>query len=128
MTNWEKYKDEILKYSTCGGFAVVDGKLKLCELTYCADCDMSDNNGFGICEETKLKWLDEEYKEPSPYEGWEIDDKIEVSSDGLAWNKRHFAGISEKGKPLAWVAGRTSWSSECDDDKAEWGYARKVEE
>ena len=28
MTNWGKYKEEIIKIAVCGGFTVVNGELK----------------------------------------------------------------------------------------------------
>lgn len=46
--------------------------------------------------------------EISPYETWNIDDKIFVSDTDQCWHPRHFAGISAEGKPLAWLDGKTS--------------------
>jgi hypothetical protein len=67
----------------------------------------------------------------SPYEDFEIDDKVFVwnYSNVYARKKRHFAGISKDGKPLAYVAGKTSWGSSDVDYKdavAEWDYCAKA--
>ncbi len=56
--------------------------------------------------------------EVSPYKNFKIDDKVIVwdgSSDledqDIRINKRHFAGISSGGRPLAFVGGRTSYTA-----------------
>ncbi|WP_298752119.1 hypothetical protein [uncultured Arcobacter sp.] len=66
--------------------------------------------------------FDKTLVEVSPYEDWKIDDKIEVSDDGIKWRKRHFAGINGNGNPIAWADGTTSWSA---SDSYSWKYARK---
>jgi len=53
--------------------------------------------------------------EVNPYEDWPIDTKV------LCWNgnhkvtkfKRHFAGVGENGKALAWGDGKTSFTETC---------------
>ena len=50
--------------------------------------------------------------EVSPYEDIPIDAKVLVRSGGLGnWHRRYFAGVSDSGKPMAWVEGTTSWST-----------------
>jgi hypothetical protein len=65
--------------------------------------------------------------EVRPYEDWEIDDRIEVSADGIYWHKRHFAGIANDGIPMTWNAGLSSWTEEYNGGKVPWKYARKPE-
>lgn len=50
--------------------------------------------------------------EITPYEDINIDDKVWVWNDGGFKYKRHFAGICEDGRPMAWDSGSTSWSTE----------------
>ena len=130
MTNWEKYKDEILKVAACHCVAVVNGEPKPCILSDCVDCDFIKSNEDINCGRLRLKWLDEEYKEPSPFDDWEIDDKIEVkNTPDERWHKRYFAGVNEAGECLAWHRGKTSWV--CNNEevcKVVWDFARKVEE
>jgi hypothetical protein len=66
--------------------------------------------------------------EVNPYEDWEIDDKIEVSEDGVDWRRRHFAGVDKKGKLSAWASGKTRWSNADESNPVFWRYARKPKE
>lgn len=64
--------------------------------------------------------------EISPYADFKIDDKVlvwEVNTSSKS--KRHFAGISEDGNPMAWSDGQTSFTS---DLKTEWDHCIKYEE
>lgn len=60
MTNFEKWKDEILEITNHGTYiAVVNGKPVTCEMTNCNKCEL------GIqCNVHRFNWLYEEYKEP----------------------------------------------------------------
>jgi hypothetical protein len=49
-------------------------------------------------------------EEHKPYKDWPIDCKVRVRTTG-EWTNRHFAGVNEEGKPLAWDNGQTSHSS-----------------
>jgi hypothetical protein len=49
--------------------------------------------------------------EVSPYEDFKIDEPVMVRTAGLSWYKRHFAGVTEGGKPLAWPDGGSSFST-----------------
>lgn len=52
--------------------------------------------------------------EVSPYEDFKIDDKVLVWNEGDhedVKRRRYFAGIGTNGKPLVFVEGSTSWSS-----------------
>jgi len=65
--------------------------------------------------------------EVSPYEDFEIDEPVMVSDfDCLFWNKRYFAGINDRGKPMAWSNGKTSWLS--NGEKRTWSYCRRPTE
>lgn len=59
MTNFEKYKDEILKIATESNSnpAKKDGVLVTCKGLSCAVCDF---NGVGKCRENRFKWLYED--------------------------------------------------------------------
>ena len=49
--------------------------------------------------------------EVTPYDDFEIDEPVLVryTKDDY-WTRRHFAGISQNGRPLAWEDGQTSWT------------------
>ena len=50
--------------------------------------------------------------EVSPYEDFEIDDKVLVSNtNNVSWIKRHFAGVDDYGRPLVFKYGMTSWTT-----------------
>ena len=58
MTNFEKYKNEILKLSTQGDAeipAIVNGKPASCDNTRCEDCELGDD-----CTRDFFKWLYED--------------------------------------------------------------------
>ena len=63
--------------------------------------------------------------EVTPYDHIKIDDPVLVY-DSLKGekHKRHFAGVNEKGQPLTWCEGRTSFTT---NDNIEWNYCEKVE-
>lgn len=129
MTNFEwmleNDKDLVKSLILGNRLAKESGKLTTCACMSCTRCDWYEE-----CDDYDYnylrKWLDEEYKEPSFYDDWEIDDKIEVSDDGEYWYKRYFAEVSKNGYPATWNNGATSWSS--NNGKECWRYARKVEE
>lgn len=57
-TNYEHYKDEIIKNSGFQ-FSLVDGKLHQCSDVRCLDCGFSTGHG---CSENIKKWLKKPYK------------------------------------------------------------------
>lgn len=62
MTNFEKYKDEILPLAKNNrGFAFRMNKITACKLTGCENCIFT-----GSCIANRIKWLYEEYQEPAP--------------------------------------------------------------
>lgn len=120
MNNFEKYKDdEALETSA---FGLVNGKPKKCCNINCGACEFND----GLCTKTKMEWLKAEYEEPKINlpKDLPIDAKIEVSPDGIHWEKRHFAEFADEGVNT-WSDGQTSWTT---DMKLNWSYARLPKE
>lgn len=64
MTNFEKYKDEILKISKNGTIAVNKQKNMPvhCSTTPCSECIFRSDT----CTSQLINWLYEEYQEPAP--------------------------------------------------------------
>lgn len=63
MTNFEKYKDEILKIianSDCEIVAVKNGAPVPCDDIECDDCDIRDKSGNGACVSDLIRWLYED--------------------------------------------------------------------
>lgn len=59
--------------------------------------------------------------EVSQYDEFKIDDKVIVwNGNGITKYKRYFAGVSTKGKPMAWTGGTTSFSCGGNLDITEW--------
>lgn len=62
MTNFEKYKDEILslheQYQNKGAPALKDGKIVNCNQIHCKECDLNNNEVY--CNYTFVRWLYEE--------------------------------------------------------------------
>ena len=110
MTNYEKYKDDIIKTL----------------LNNCENCQFNDECG----SDTFRKWLDSEYveleKEEVDWSKGPIDTKVLVSSDGVTWYKRYFAGIDTcTNECLAWLGGATSWAIR---SKRAWKYVKLYKE
>lgn len=90
-----------------GNFSLVNGKIKECNYEMCHKC------AFAISEECTgecTKWLYAEYEEPAI--NWAkvpIDAKIIITMPNGNKMRRHFAGLSEDGKPCYFAFGRDSW-------------------
>lgn len=115
------------RYKTRSGLDVevlkVDLKAKQPVVAYVTTKDGSQSAGHfckngSYIEESTIYDLD--LIEVSPYDEFQIDDKVGVSNDGLNWHKRHFAGVSSDGRAMVFDHGRTSWSS--DGRKSPWNY------
>lgn len=121
MTNYEKYKDELIGIISSGdSISIVNGKPRYCANTNCSECY------FGECDciDGIIEWLNSEYAEPSVcWSKVAVDTPILVSVDGSSWHKRHFAERSGDGV-LAWELGGTSWTTVC---KQRWQYAKLAE-
>lgn len=50
--------------------------------------------------------------ECKPYEDFKMDEPVMVSSDGVTWFPRHFAGVNSAGYATFWTEGTTSWTAE----------------
>lgn len=128
MTNYEKYKDELIKKAIIKTPIAMDihtGKVVDCGNMDCRDCGFS--TGKGCCIED---WLDSEYVESKKEEvDWSkvpIDTKVLVSSDGVTWYKRYFAGVLCKtGCPQVFANGADNWSNSLTES---WKYIKLYEE
>lgn len=128
MTNFEKYRDEILRITKkSSSIALINGVPVGCEsLDDCFSCDLYHKD-LVKCRINLIKWLYEEYTEP------EIDwSKVAIDAPILVqdiiskqWLRRYFAGLDENGNVLAWSYGKTSWTT--DGDKYRCKYAKLAE-
>ena len=105
MTNYEKYKDELIKKCITSNRCtdrrqfILEKLGKACGNEICSSCT-----------ELVEKWLEAEYEEPTvDWSKVEVDTQIFVF-DLDEWIPRHFAKF-EGGKVYAWNDGRTSFSS-----------------
>ena len=128
MKNYEKYADEIKRYSDS---QVLCDEIKIPFILEpigksCArdiDCD--------TCQTLTTLWLLEEYEEPKEPEEPETDwSNVKVDTPILVrqgktgdWLERHFAKY-ENGTVYAWVDGQTSWTGA---DEIKWKYAKLAE-
>lgn len=125
MTNYEKYRDEIIKTASesadfCSDF-IVPKTLKTMKYE-CSDisCD--------VCHALFSVWLIDEYKESEiDWSKVPVDTKIYVRDyEGVEWNSMYFAKY-ENEKVYSWSCGGTSWS--CDKNEIiSWEYAKLAEE
>jgi hypothetical protein len=74
-----------------------------------------NNGSYGVAFSSACDLI-----EVSPYDEFQIDDKVGVSNDGMNWHKRHFAGVSSDGRAMVFDKGMTSWSS--SGRKSLWNY------
>lgn len=112
MTNYEKYKDDIIKTL----------------LNNCENCQFNDECG----SDTLRKWLDSEYVESEKEEvDWSkvpIDTKVLVSDDNGNWVRGYFAGYDRRNKVIyTFTLGATSWTNE-DMGRTEWRYGKLAED
>lgn len=122
MTNYEKYRKQIEKFTCLGinfGFNEKTEKFYACYNTSCKNCMFS-----GGCIENKIKWAYSEYIEQEvDWSKVAVDTPILVSSDNIDWYCRHFAKY-ENGLFYVWDDGRTSYTTNA---KSTWEYAKLVE-
>ena len=132
MKNYEKYADEIKRYSDS---QVLCDEIKIPFILEpigksCArdiDCD--------TCQTLTTLWLLEEYEEPKEPEEPEIDwSKVKVDTpilvrdaENTEWLKKHFAKY-EDGIVYVWNLGRTSWSAPNNKSVSAWQYAKLIED
>lgn len=130
MTNYEKYKDEIIKALFVTGSIGINketGEFLGCGNLHCdEDCLFGIDTG-GMCTlETAQKWLDSAYVESKKEEiDWSkvpIDTKVLVSEDNKNWYRRYFAGILCKTNcPQVFANGADSWSNSLTES---WKYIK----
>lgn len=67
MTNYEKYKDELIKIlsnNVICGLAIQNGKPAVCDGIPCSECDFAGQNSrSGTCAQKLKDWLNAEYVE-----------------------------------------------------------------
>lgn len=113
------------KYKTRDGRPVrilcVDRKDPVLKVVYAYEVD-----GFeGIaCEDIHGENLIEVH----PWEDFKIDDPVLVSDDKVNWHKRHFAGISVGGSPMAFNNGWSSFTVEQELDVTSWNFCKKPDQ
>lgn len=111
MTNYEHYKDELIKISCFDHLAKEKNVVTRCGKICCVDCDFNADAELN-CTNKREKWLDEEYVE-APAVDWSkvaVDTKIYVKKeDDDRWIPRYFAKY-ENGKVFAFIQGGTSFS------------------
>lgn len=128
MTNYEKYRDEIIKIQKYSANDCLDFVIPNVLEPMDFDCD---NISCDTCHRLFSVWLLNEYKEPEkPEVYWSkvaVDTPILVrNSENEEWYKRYFARY-ENETVYAWVSGCTSWSSIDDDDVYVWKYVKLAE-
>lgn len=135
MTNYEKYKDELIKHVIAQsyiGLEIHTNKLVDCSDLCCEKCKFNAN-GASVCKNAceMEKWLDSEYVEPEKEEvDWSkvpIDAPVMVSDDNENWCKRHFAYYRDK---RIWVFnnGLTSWTIKDLSEVTDWVYGKLLED
>lgn len=128
MTNFEKYKDILLKLKSEGrGIALYENKPIACVTINCAACEWREDTGIG-CEYSLFKWLYEECTEPQvDWSKVKVDTPILVREGiGCEWMRRYFAKYEhENGKVYTWNDGRTSWNAKY---AISWEYAKLLGE
>lgn len=122
MTNWDKYKNEIIEAKRRNSVAVfIQDHLKEIGIN-----QFTDNDVIGVYFNI---WLGEEYVEPKePEVDWtevKVDTPILVRGNVKGdWIRRYFAKY-EDGSVYAWPDGVTSWTSKDWYGKpVEWKYAQ----
>ena len=132
MKNCEKNIQDIMPFMAAGitWRKTASGEIKKCEGEDCNNCDFFSYNGS--CSDEKLKWLNSEYEESKEID-WDNDidwNRVPVDTpvlvrDGKAdkREKRHF-DRKEGRHYLAWVDGRTSFTSDSKIKPYSWRYCQ----
>mgnify|MGYP000119719933 FL=1 len=129
MLNKEKYMNELLEFAcTDNKLAITkDGKLRECRGVRCNECAF-ENDGMASCDNSRRKWMEQEYKEPQvDWSRVPVDTPILVRhSESCGWDRRYFAKYNN-GLVYAWKQGTTSWSAEDPAYVCDWKYAKLAE-
>lgn len=108
MKNFEKFEKEIREIGL-KDFGLVHGcPIRCSDIAACSDCDFE---GYDGCEKTSLDWLYAEYESPVGIDWTKvpIDARIIITMPNGSKMRRHFAGLSEDGKPCYYAFGIDSW-------------------
>ena len=117
------------KYRTRGGVKVNrvlcvdrrDGAYPVVVELELGEIEVYTTEGQAIYNNDSEHYLD--LVEVSPYEDFKVDDPVMVSNNETFWGKAHFAGVNSEGKPMAYINGKTSWST--GGCARVWEYCRK---
>lgn len=123
MTNYEKYKNEIDKFTCLGISFGFNKKTKKFDACYnIADCENCMFYKGRSCLDKKMKWAYSEYIEPTvDWAKVPVDTPILVNNSiCLDWVRNHFAKY-ENGRVYAWEGGKTSYTT---DKTCYWKYAK----
>ena len=130
MTNYEKYKDKLIKLAVIRTGAVDKNTNEptTCNQINCSDCLFDDDRGN--CKDKLKNWLDMEYKESEiDWSKVPVDTKVYVRNyKENEWTPRYFARVSSTGIPLVWSNGLTSFTSVGDSGMVYWNYIKLAEE
>ena len=106
MTNFEKYKDELIAIADANSnVALVNGIPRRCDGMDCCDCDFFN---YALCGAGLLKWLCEEF---CPFKRG---DRVIVAVPGQPPLRCYFDDQKEKGYVSVFSGGRDEWSSNGD--------------
>lgn len=119
MTNYEKYKDELIKHVIAQSYIGLDintNNIAGCSDLCCEGYKFNENRTICNDVDEMMVWLNSEYIEPKKEEvDWSkvpIDTKVLVSDNEIDWYRRYFAGIDKcTNVRLAWADGATSWAN-----------------
>ncbi len=127
MTNYEKYKDIIEKFTDNDvAFDKSKNKIVKCVQIDCEDCAFYGN--YDDCKLYAMKWAAEEYKEPEvDWSKVPVDTPILVSNNGTNWVRRHFAKVTSLGTIWVYSGGKTSWSVDTMNPIIGYKYAKLAE-
>lgn len=118
MTNFEKYKDEILEIiANNQRVALKKGEhtLRVCEGFSCVNCVFNYPQSHN-CNTNFANWLYDEYEETVDWSKVPVDTKVLVRNNVSGqWYKRYFAKY-ENEKVYVYPWGCTSWSADNKDD------------
>ncbi|MEY8366545.1 hypothetical protein AALA22_12980 [Anaerovoracaceae bacterium 41-7] len=126
MTNYEKNKAKVDLFSAAlceYGYDTITNTINECYKIDCDDCLFSEKNSdIYDCEDARLEWLQQEYKEPViDWSKVQVDTLILVrNADSEDWEYRYFAKYDKK--VYAFSFGTTSFTS--NDKLATWEYAK----
>ena len=131
MTNYEKYEetiDLILQQGRMIAFNKDTKEIMDCQELNCENCLFSYRyNDYHYCNMNRIKWLVSEYKEEVDWTKVPIDTPVLVSDDGVNWERRYFAKVTNTGAICVFSDGATSWSADTTNPIRRYKYAKLAE-